>query len=139
VNYSALLQPVIYFFAGLVFCIPVALLDAAFELFTLPIDAVYFIIGQLAPLLFNLATELFPVTFDTIPVHLVGSLSNCQSRRCSQLLLFDVRQGLCLVSGEIQNHLVLSHVELIRQHADARFTKAKESANVGMKFGNFAT
>ena len=46
---------------GLVLCDAIALLKAAGELLPLAFDHVEIVIGELAPLLLNLAFELFPV------------------------------------------------------------------------------
>src|ERR1043165_9448935 len=48
----------------------VALLDAADELVLLAVDDGDVVLGQLAPLLLDLAGELLPIAFDTIPIHL---------------------------------------------------------------------
>src|SRR5438105_2960884 len=47
----------------------VALLDAAYELVLLPVDHLKVILGELAPLLSDLAGELLPIAFDPVPVH----------------------------------------------------------------------
>ena len=46
----------------------VALLKPAAELRALALDDVKIIVGELAPLLLNLAFELLPIAFDTIPI-----------------------------------------------------------------------
>src|ERR1044071_4669744 len=48
----------------------VALLDAANELVLLAVDDGDVVLGQLAPLLLDLAGELLPVAFNAIPIHL---------------------------------------------------------------------
>src|SRR5262245_22482235 len=47
----------------------VALLKPAAELRALALDDVEVVAGELAPLLLNLAFELLPIAFDTIPIH----------------------------------------------------------------------
>src|SRR5882757_6787865 len=47
----------------------VALLQPAGELLALALDHIEVVVGELAPLLLSLALELFPVAFDTIPIH----------------------------------------------------------------------
>src|SRR5262249_27300869 len=47
----------------------VALLKPAAELHALALDDVEVVAGELAPLLLNLAFELLPIAFDTIPIH----------------------------------------------------------------------
>jgi hypothetical protein len=46
-----------------------ALLQLAQELITLAGDHVHVVVGQLAPLLANLALELLPVSLDTVFIH----------------------------------------------------------------------
>ena len=56
----------------------VALLDIAFELLALAIYRCKVVVSELGPFFLDLADELLPVTFDTIPIHetllLVGLL-----------------------------------------------------------------
>jgi hypothetical protein len=47
----------------------VLLLDLSDQLIALSRDDVKVAVGELSPLLLHLAFELFPVAFDTIPVH----------------------------------------------------------------------
>src|SRR3990170_1870529 len=68
----------------LAFCLvlgdAVALLDAANELVLLAVDDRNVVLGQLAPLLLDLAGELLPVAFNAIPIHLscpLLSMSDC--------------------------------------------------------------
>jgi hypothetical protein len=49
---------------------PVALLNFTYELIASSFNDLPVIVGQLAPFLFGLADELFPVTFDLIGFHL---------------------------------------------------------------------
>jgi len=53
----------------LVFGKAVAFLNPAFELVLSPIDRVEVIVGESAPLLLDATFKLFPVPFDSIPVH----------------------------------------------------------------------
>jgi hypothetical protein len=53
----------------LILGIPIAFLDFAFELVTSAVDSSKVVIGELAPLLFDLARELFPTSFNPIPIH----------------------------------------------------------------------
>jgi hypothetical protein len=48
----------------------IALLYLPGQLFTLAVDAVQIIVGQLSPLLLGLSLHLLPVALDTIPIHL---------------------------------------------------------------------
>src|SRR3954467_2324230 len=61
--------PVVDILAHLIPGDAVALLDLAFELVALAADDIEIVIGQLAPLLFNLAFDLFPISFHAIPIH----------------------------------------------------------------------
>src|SRR5262245_38446894 len=63
------LEPAVDLALGLVLRHAVALLKPAAELHALTLDDVEIIAGELAPLLLNLAFELFPIAFDTIPIH----------------------------------------------------------------------
>ena len=44
-------------------------MDFALQLVPFPIDDVEVIVGELAPLLFDLAFHLLPISFNAIPVH----------------------------------------------------------------------
>ena len=61
--------PVVDVLADLVLGDAVALLDLAFELVALAGDDVEVVVGQLAPLLLDLALDLLPVSFNAIPIH----------------------------------------------------------------------
>ena len=54
---------------GFLFCDPIFRLDLTNENVAFSCDMIEFIIGQIAPLLFDLTCELFPVTSYLIPVH----------------------------------------------------------------------
>src|ERR1700730_13384528 len=47
----------------------IMLLQTAGELLALALDHIEVVVGELAPLLLSLAFELFPVAFNTIPIH----------------------------------------------------------------------
>jgi hypothetical protein len=48
---------------------PVTFLDLAGQHRTLPFNYIQIIVGKLAPLLLNMAFELFPVAFQNIAIH----------------------------------------------------------------------
>jgi hypothetical protein len=48
---------------------PVPLLDLAGQLFPASFDGFELVVGQLGPLLLGLALKLFPIPFNSIPVH----------------------------------------------------------------------
>jgi hypothetical protein len=50
----------------------VALLKPAAELRALTLDDVEIVVGEFAPLLLSLAFELFPIAFNSIPIHRVA-------------------------------------------------------------------
>ena len=52
-----------------VFSDAVGFLNLPGQVFALTCNHIQMIIGKLAPLLFDIAFELLPVSFDTIPVH----------------------------------------------------------------------
>src|SRR5215470_3269207 len=64
------LEPGVDLFVGFVLGKAVALLQPAGQLRPLALDHVEIVVGELAPLLLNLALELFPIAFDTVPIHL---------------------------------------------------------------------
>jgi hypothetical protein len=53
----------------------VALLKAAAEFRALTLDDVEIVVGELAPLLLSLAFELFPIAFNSIPIHRASPVS----------------------------------------------------------------
>src|SRR5262249_8414617 len=61
--------PGVHLAVGFVLRHAVALLKPAAELHALALDDVEVVAGELAPLLLNLAFELLPIAFDTIPIH----------------------------------------------------------------------
>src|SRR4029077_19352679 len=63
------LQPVVDVFAHHVFGQAIALLYFAFELVALAVDLGKIVVGELTPLLLDLAFGLLPVSFDAVPVH----------------------------------------------------------------------
>ena len=62
-------KPVVDVLASLVLGYAITLLDFSFELIAPPGDLVEIVVSQIAPLLFDLAFELLPVPFNTIPIH----------------------------------------------------------------------
>jgi hypothetical protein len=68
-NRSECVEPIIDLFADLVLRIAVSLLELAFELIAPSIDGGEIVIGELAPLLYDSATDLFPVAGNSIPIH----------------------------------------------------------------------
>src|SRR5215207_3518634 len=84
--------PVVHFTSDLILLIPVTLLDLAFELIAAAVDHVQIVIGELAPLLFDVAFELLPVPF---PIHrrLLNSFAayaapGCQQTRCASVSIW---------------------------------------------------
>lgn len=62
-------KPVVDLALGFVFGLAVAFLQLARELFPVAANDVQVVIGELAPVLLDLALELFLIAFDLIPVH----------------------------------------------------------------------
>jgi hypothetical protein len=62
-------EPGIDLALGLVPRHAVALLKPAAELRALTLDDVEIVVGEFAPLLLSLAFELFPIAFNSIPIH----------------------------------------------------------------------
>src|ERR1700724_4241769 len=63
------LVPIIDILLHHVLGMTVALLDLSFELLALAVYRGKVVVSELAPLFLDLADELLPVTFDTIPIH----------------------------------------------------------------------
>ena len=70
-------KPRIDILAGLVLGIAVSPLERAFELITFAVDCADVVVRQLAPFLLDLALHLLPITFHSVPVHLLFSLACC--------------------------------------------------------------
>jgi hypothetical protein len=68
-------EPGIDLALGLVSRHAVALLKPAAELRALTLDDVEIVVGELAPLLLSLAFELFPIAFNSIPIHRASPVS----------------------------------------------------------------
>lgn len=62
--------PVVQIAARSIFLDAIALLDLALELVAIACDLIKIIVSEFAPLLFDLALYLFPVSFNAIPIHL---------------------------------------------------------------------
>jgi hypothetical protein len=74
-------EPIIDVLADEIFGQSVTLLDTAFELIATAVDLSEVVIGQLTPLLLDLAFRFFPVAFNPVPIH--GALSKliaCRAR-----------------------------------------------------------
>src|SRR5581483_299505 len=82
------LQPFIDILAYLVFGYAVAFLDFTFELIPIAVDLGEVVVGQLTPFFLHLAHGLFPVSFDSVPVHVAVSLRivflGPVTRRCTR-------------------------------------------------------
>ena len=65
---SHILQPGVDLTLGLVLGNAVSLLDPTNQLDATALDEIKVIIRELAPLLLNLATELLPIAFDSVPI-----------------------------------------------------------------------
>src|SRR5258708_39680358 len=72
--------PFISLHLGFVFRNPIAFLDAPDKLVFLSGNLFPVIVGELAPLLTGLALELFPVAFDSVPIHLRLSSGRTRAR-----------------------------------------------------------
>ena len=71
-NTTSLLQtsePGINLFAGLVLSVAVARLETTLQLVALAVDRGEIIVSEFAPLLLHLAFYLFPISFNSVPVH----------------------------------------------------------------------
>src|SRR6185437_5801764 len=68
--------PVVDFAPSLILCVAVTMLQPAFELILITRDDVEIVIRQLTRLLLHFALKLFPVSLNTIPIHV-----NCSSVR----------------------------------------------------------
>lgn len=63
------LHPIIDVLLHDVFAEAIAFLQLAFELFAAARDLVEIVIGEMTPFLLHLAFDLFPISFDSIPIH----------------------------------------------------------------------
>jgi hypothetical protein len=76
------LHPFVGFLLRFVFADSVALLDTADQLIFLAGNCFEVAIGELAPLLAGFALQLFPVAFDSVPIHDgVAPSHQCMARR----------------------------------------------------------
>src|SRR5262245_32008412 len=64
-----LAKPFINFARCLILGVSIALLNSTDQFFALALDHLKVVIGQLGPLLLDLACKLFPVALDAIPIH----------------------------------------------------------------------
>jgi len=62
-------EPRVDVFASLILGVTVPLLQPTFELVALAVNGGQIIVSKLRPLLFDLAFDLFPIPFNTVPVH----------------------------------------------------------------------
>jgi hypothetical protein len=77
------IQPSIDVFAHHISGETIALLDYTFKLFALSVDLSKIVISELAPLLFDPALSLLPISFDAVPVHFHASENYTpQEKRC---------------------------------------------------------
>ena len=61
--------PVVNVLLDLILGEAITLLDLSFELIAATVDGSEVIVGELAPLLLDLACDLLPISFNAIPVH----------------------------------------------------------------------
>ena len=66
---TSMSRPRVDVFASLILGVTVPLLQPNFELVALTVDGGQIIVRQFPPLLFDLAFDLFPIPFNTVPVH----------------------------------------------------------------------
>src|SRR6476659_234920 len=69
-------EPSIDLFAGLIFGVAVALLKTTLQLVALAVDRGEIIVSEFAPLFLHLAFYLFPISFNSVPVHGVDHLGS---------------------------------------------------------------
>src|SRR6476620_9694000 len=62
-------KPSINLFAGLIFGVTVPLLQTTLQLVALAVDRSEIIVSEFSPLLLHLAFYLFPISFNSVPVH----------------------------------------------------------------------
>ena len=70
---------------GFVLFDAVAFLNLADELIALAAHRVEFIVGQIAPTLLHLALKLFPLAFDTIPIHSILLRVSCTAKATAKI------------------------------------------------------
>jgi len=67
--------PIVYILLDLILLITVPLLYLTFELISPTIDRGQVVIRELAPLFFDLALNLLPISLDSIPIHACSPVS----------------------------------------------------------------
>jgi len=65
-------EEVIEVLLGFLFAVSVVRLELTYQLVFLAADLSQIVVGELAPLGFDFARKLFPVTFDFIPIHIAS-------------------------------------------------------------------
>jgi PHD/YefM family antitoxin component YafN of YafNO toxin-antitoxin module len=95
--------PLISLPLGFVFGNPVAFLDAPDKLVFLSSDLFPVIVRELAPLFTGLALELFPVAFDSIPIHLRYSSARSRARLGPNFQLIEETKN---VQNRLRNNYV---------------------------------
>ena len=66
---SLTIVPVVYILPDLILLITVPLLNFTFELISSTVDRGQVVIREFAPLFFDLALDLLPISFNPIPIH----------------------------------------------------------------------
>src|SRR6476646_5299772 len=64
--------PFLYLLSHTIFSVSVPLLDSAFEYLTASVDCSQVVVGKFSPLLFDVASNLLPISFQLIPVHVTS-------------------------------------------------------------------
>jgi hypothetical protein len=106
--------PVIDVLLGPIFLVTIALLDFAFQLIALAIDNVQIIVSELAPLFFDFALGLLPVTFDAVPVHDVSSLGLRPCRKFTESFESNAKEAGRLLAPTYSN--LIRQCQHIRSH-----------------------
>src|SRR6476620_3877474 len=64
--------PFLYLLSHTIFGVSVPLLDSAFKCLTASVNCSQVVVGKFSPLPFNVALDLFPISFHLIPVHVTS-------------------------------------------------------------------
>jgi hypothetical protein len=71
-------QPIVYILTDFILGEAVTLLDSTFQLIALSVHLRKIVVGELAPLLLDLALGLFSVSFNTVPIHRSLRIYGCR-------------------------------------------------------------
>jgi Protein of unknown function (DUF3309) len=101
---SLAIVPVVHFLPYLIFVVAIALLELTFKLVLLAGDHIEIVIRKLTPLLLDLASDLLPISFNSIPVHFCSPLMTraFSNDAINQLHAAEIVSGAWLLEPDAQ-------------------------------------